>query len=210
MAAKLETEIKLRVQDLPDLRHTLRQIGAQGRGRVFEANTLYDTADADFRRCDRLLRLRIETSRDGHRQAKLTSKAPPGPEQQDPHRRRKSAPHHKVRLESEVRIRHPARTVRLLQVVGLRPSFRYEKYRTSFRHHGLHLDLDETPVGTFLELEGRPAAIDCVARKLGYTPDDYIRGTYWDLYVADCRRRGQKPKNMVFAHKNRRSYALFA
>jgi adenylate cyclase, class 2 len=203
MATNLEIEVKLRVRNPPDLLRRLRKIGARDHGRVFEENTLYDTLDGDFRRCGRLLRLRIETAQDGHREAKLTSKAPPQPDQ-DPRRRRKSAPRHKVRLEREADIRDPARTARLLQALGLRPSFRYEKCRTSFRHDGLHLDLDETPVGTFLELEGRPAAIDRVAKKLGYTPGDYIRGTYWGLYVADCRRRGQKPKNMVFAHKNHR------
>jgi hypothetical protein len=53
----------------------------------------------------------------------------------------------------------------------------------------------------FLELEGQPKAIDRVARALRYTPADYIRGTYWDVYAADCHRRGREPKNMVFAAK---------
>jgi adenylate cyclase, class 2 len=202
MATKVETEIKLRVRRLPDLMRRLRKIGARALGRVFEENTLYDTPNADFRRHGRLLRLRVETSKFGHRDATLTSKAPPP----DRARRgfRKSSPRHKQRLEREAAVRDPARADRLLQAIGLRPSFRYEKYRTSFRLNGLHLDLDETPVGTFLELEGRPAAIDRTARALGYSARAYIRGTYWDLYAADCRRRGRKPKNMVFPRKNRR------
>lgn len=199
MATNLETEIKLRVRNLPALIRRLRAIGARDHGRVFEENTLYDTPDADFRRRGRLIRLRIETSRNGHREAKLTSKAPPP----IANRSRGSRPRHKERAEREVEVRDPARAARLLQAIGLRPSFRYEKYRTSFRLGGLHLDLDETPVGTFLELEGRPAAIDGAAQKLGYSPKDYIRGTYWDLYAADCRRHGRKPKNMIFTSKNR-------
>ena len=198
MATNLEIEIKLPVRNLPDLIRRLRAIGARDRGRVFEENTLYDTPDADFRRRGRLIRLRIETSGDGHRSARLTSKAPPP----ITGKRRGSNTHHKERSEREVEVRDPARAARLLQTIGLRPSFRYEKYRTSLRLGSLHLDLDETPVGTFLELEGRPAAIDGAARKLGYSPKDYIRGTYWDLYAADCRRRGRKPKNMIFTSKN--------
>lgn len=209
MATNVETEIKLDVRNLPCLLRRLRNIGARDHGRIFEENTLYDTPDADFRRRGRLLRLRVETSKSGHRDAKLTSKAPPVQERTR-HRGREYAPRHKQKLEREARIPDPARTARLFEAIGLRPSFRYEKYRTSFRLHGLHLDLDETPVGTFLELEGRPAAIDRTARALGYSARDYIRGTYWDLYAADCRRSGQKPTNMVFAHKNRPEHPLFA
>jgi adenylate cyclase, class 2 len=209
MATSLEVEIKLRVRDLPDLLRHLREIGARNHGRVFEENTLYDTPAVDFRRRGRLLRLRIETGTDGRRRGILTSKAPTA-RHQATHRARKSPPRHKERLERELAVRDPACTARLLKTIGLRPSFRYEKYRTSFRLHGLHLDLDETPVGTFLELEGRPASIDRTARALGYSPRDYIRGTYWDVYAADCRRRDKTPKNMVFVRKNRPKRPLFA
>ena len=92
--------------------------------------------------------------------------------------------------------------IRLLRAMGLNPSFRYEKYRTRFKLGSLHLDLDETPVGTFLELEGQPKAINRVAKALGYSDRDYIRGTYWDLFNADRRRRGSRAKNMLFTHKN--------
>jgi adenylate cyclase class 2 len=82
--------------------------------------------------------------------------------------------------------------------VGFRPGFRYEKFRTSFRLPGLHLDLDETPVGRFLEIEGAPAPIDRIASALGFSPRDYIRSTYAELYAAECRRCGQIPGNMLF------------
>jgi adenylate cyclase, class 2 len=209
MATNLETEIKLRVLDLPDLLRRFRKMGARSHGRVFEENTLYDTPDANLRRNGWLLRLRIETAKSGHRSAKLTSKAPL-PRRKRGVLGRKPARRHKEKLESEVNIRHPTRAARLLRKIGLRPSFRYEKYRTSFHLGRLHLDLDQTPVGTFLELEGRPAAIDRAARSLGYSARDYIRCTYWDLYAANCRRRGRTPQNMVFARKNPASRPLFA
>lgn len=202
MATNLETEVKLRVDDLADLLRRLRQIGARDHGRVFEQNTLYDTPQHDFRRHSRLIRLRVETPKKGRRRAKLTSKAPSDGKNRGG--KPGEAPRHKEKFEREAEVRDPARTDRLLRSSGLRPSFRYEKYRTSFRLGDLHLDLDETPVGIFLELEGRPTAIDRVAKKLGYTPADYIRRTYWDLYAADCRREGKKPKDMVFDTKNHR------
>ena len=111
-------------------------------------------------------------------------------------------PRFKEKLETEVVVYNPAAWRRAVQKLGLREGFRYEKYRTSFRFGGAHLDLDETPVGNFLEIEGPPAAIDRIARRLGFLPRDYIRATYWDLYVEDCRRGAAKPGNMLFSRVN--------
>jgi adenylate cyclase, class 2 len=191
-----ETEIKLRVADLPALIRRIRGLGAVEHGRVFEQNALYDTPDSAFRSRGRLLRLRLETPapsmmiRGGARRAVATSKAPA------PASRRSR---YKEKLEREVEVRSASRWPSALRALGLRPAFRYEKYRTSFRFRGLHLDLDETPVGVFLELEGAPRAIDRVARALGFAPREYIRGTYWDLHAADSRRRGRAPGNMLFS-----------
>jgi adenylate cyclase class IV len=209
MKTNREIEVKLPVDDVRELVRRMRQIGARNHGRVLEQNTLYDTPASDFRLRGRLLRLRIETSPSGKRRALMTSKTPAPPEHSGAARSR-----YNERLEREVWVRDPIRADWLLRSLGLRPGFRYEKYRTSFRMQGpirgLHLDLDETPVGVFLELEGRPAAIDRVARMLGFAPRDYIRGTYWDVNAAACRRKGRKPGNMLFARKNLPKRALFA
>ncbi len=54
---------------------------------------------------------------------------------------------------------------------------------------GLLIEVDETPIGTFVELEGPPAAIDRAATELGYSKRDYIVTNYLSLYVEDCRRK---------------------
>jgi adenylate cyclase class 2 len=199
--AHREIEVKLAVVVLTALVGQLHRLGARSHGRILEQNTLYDTPDSDFRRAHRLLRLRIETpARSAHAHGGLargilTSKVPlPVVGAQ----RRRRPPKYKEKLESEMPIALPQRWPEFLKALGFRPGFRYEKYRTTFRLPGLELDLDETPVGVFLELEGEPRAIDRVARQLGYSPREYIRLTYWDLYAANCRRRGVVPTNMVF------------
>jgi adenylate cyclase, class 2 len=203
-----EIEIKLRIHDVAALLNRLRRIGATSKGRVFEHNTIYDTPDSAFRRTGRLLRLRLETPvprsaairgtrlaypKSRPRTAVLTAKTHPHAGSRESARAR-----YKERLERELLILDPAQWPRTLRSQGLTPSFIYEKFRSTFELAGLHLDLDETPVGTFLELEGSPRAIDRAARALGFTPRDYFRGTYWDVYAADCRRRGRPLKNMVF------------
>lgn len=207
-----EVEIKLRVTDLRATILAIQALGATSQGRVFEANTLYDTPHSDLRRRGRLLRVRTESAApESHgvrpnrvHRIVLTSKAPPP-------RSAKTKSRFKERAEREVVVSHDSRDWRAtLAPLGFQAAFRYEKYRTSFRLRGLHLDLDETPVGTFLELEGRPAAIDRVARTLGYKPSAYIRGTYWDVYAADCRRHGRPIKNMVFPKNKSRKIPLSA
>ena len=197
-----EIEVKLRVTDIHATARAIKALGAISHGRVFEQNTLYDTPRSDLRRRGWLLRVRMETpAKPGAsigriRRVLLTSKAP----MRQAHGTRKS-PRYKERAEREL-VADPSRDwPASLAALGFKPSFRYEKHRTSFRLRGLHMDLDETPVGVFLELEGQPRAIDRVAHALGYTPADYIRGTYWDVYAADCRLRGREPKNMVFPAK---------
>jgi adenylate cyclase, class 2 len=195
---KPEIEIKLHVTSLPEILRRMGRIGAVPRGRVFEENTLFDTRDSSFWRHGRLLRLRKHApapgnnSRGGLRKTILTAKAPPARSDS-----RKKMPY-KERLESELAVTRPARWPQVLRELGFRAGFSYEKYRTSFRLRGLHLDLDETPVGIFLELEGTLAAIRQAARKLGFAARDYILATYWDLYAADCLRLKRIPRNMVF------------
>jgi adenylate cyclase, class 2 len=195
MASRRETEIKLRIPDLPALVCKLRRLRARVSGRVLERNTLFDTPDSYIRRRGRLLRLRIETPARsrlipaGSSRTILTSKSP--------------APAcalagYKHNLESESPVDPAKDWPAAFRSLGFRPGFRYEKFRTSFLLRGVHLDLDETPVGIFLEIEGAPSEIDRIALTLGFSSRDYIRGTYGDLYAAECRRRGQIRSNMLF------------
>jgi adenylate cyclase class IV len=102
---------------------------------------------------------------------------------------------YKVREEREVRVADGEQLAVILEGIGLLPSFRYEKYRSTYRLpglDGLKLELDETPVGDFLEAEGSRAAIDLAAERLGYRPADYITKSYWDLFRDAARKRRRR------------------
>ncbi len=191
-----EVEVKVRVSDIPALIRTISRLRAECCGRILERNALFDTPDEDFRRRGRLLRVRTETSAPsklfpgGFARNVITSKSPAPTS---------AGSHFKEKLERELIMPSLRGWVPSLRSLGFRPGFRYEKYRTTFRLPGLHLDLDETPVGDFLEFEGQPKAIDRAAQALGFSSRDYIRSTYWDLYAADCLRRGRIPRNMLFS-----------
>ena len=51
--------------------------------------------------------------------------------------------------------------------LGLHVWFRYQKFREEFAAEDVTIALDETPVGTFVEIEGGERAIEFMARALG-------------------------------------------
>ena len=117
---------------------------------------------------------------------------------------------HKVRDEIEAQVADAGNLVKIFEGLGMRGWFRYEKYRTTYQlpaaktwARGLLIEVDETPIGTFVELEGPPGAIDRAATELGYSKRDYILTNYLALYAEDCRRKGQQPQNMLFPNKSR-------
>lgn len=179
MDAPRETEIKLRVADLATVREALLALGArQTRGRHFEDNLLFDDASGSLRSRDSVLRLRRAEG-----EGLLTFKGP-----------RQLAGGVKSREERETSVADPAALEGILRRLGFHPVFRYQKYRESWTHRGQAIELDETPIGTYLEVEGDREGIAAVAEELGYGPQDYVGESYVGLFFA----RGGEGKDMVF------------
>lgn len=212
MPRNREIEVKLAVRDAEKLIARLRQIGARRTARVYEENTLFDTQDRQFQRLQAILRIRREENADSRGKSVRKGQSKGAPieglltfkgrvERQTSLRAR-----YKEREEIEYRIKDAGRFARLLRRIGMRPWFQYEKYRTKYRtkEPRFSIDLDETPIGVFLELEGPRRAIDRTARALGYSSDDYITASYLELYKAECFRKGSKVANMVFPKKKKR------
>lgn len=180
-----EIEIKLRLASAPQGRRLLAGAGFRlERRRALERNVVYDTTDQLLRGAGRLLRLRRYAG-----ECLLTYKGPPEPGR------------HKRREELEVPVAEPETFERILGRLGLKPSFFYEKYRTVFRRArsaGIAA-LDETPIGTFLELEGPGAWIDRTARRLGFRESDYITASYGYLFLEHCCQQGRISNQMRFS-----------
>jgi len=190
MKERLETEIKLRVSHPPALQRQLRELGFRLiTRRYLERNCLFDFPDRRLQKARCLVRLRFEG-----RQAVLTYKGAPI-----------RSNRYKVRRESETPVNDGCRAREILEGLGLRETFLYEKYRTVYAPAGRekgsgssYLAYDETPIGNYLELEGPPRWIDRVARRLGYSRQDYITRSYLALYFQKCAELGREPESMVF------------
>ena len=86
----------------------------------------------------------------------------------------------------------------ILQAVGFKPTFRYEKFRAEWSDGKGKVVVDETPIGNFGEIEGAPRWINATARGLNISPESYITETYAGLFFAWKRRTKSPEKDMIF------------
>ena len=190
----LEIEVKVPVEDPERCAERLLRRGARETApRRFELNLLFDATDRWLSRTGKLLRLR----RLGD-EVFLTYKAKPGEEIS-------VDPAFKTRVERECRLVESVSfdvMREILTGIGFVPVYRYEKYRRKFRLDEVALDLDETPIGCYLELEGDEESIKVVAEKLGFAIDTFLPKSYRALQSEWCRERGMEPGDMVFPEKD--------
>jgi adenylate cyclase class 2 len=108
---------------------------------------------------------------------------------------------HKVKEEFEIEASDCAVLGKILEGLGYRLAWQYEKYRTYFelKNAAGVIVLDETPIGEFLELEGEPAWIDRTALELGFSSRVYIINTYGDLFEEYRARNPGVGVDMVFS-----------
>jgi adenylate cyclase class 2 len=214
-----ETEIKLKISDVPAFRRALERIGARPAGpvtaRVHEENVIFDTRQSSLAKNGQLLRIRTEipeargeSHSAGPKQRVLLTFKQPIDNLADSETVGEAYGPYKVREELELEVADAGILSRIFEGLGMKGRFRYEKYRTTFQlpdskawAKGLLIELDETPIGTFVELEGPAAAIDRAAEELGFSKRDYILQSYLSLYLEECRRSGEEPRHMLFSHR---------
>jgi adenylate cyclase class 2 len=178
----LEREVKIRFAD-PDLaRAALASIGAAPlRPRRLQDDTLFDTPDGALRARRVVVRLRREPDR-----AFVTYKGPAQPGNM------------KTREEQESEVADADVLRRVLHELGLVVWFRYQKFREEYAAAGVVIALDETPVGTFVEIEGSEEGILTATDALGCSPADFILDSYRGLFVAFVQANGLGIRDMLF------------
>ena len=92
----------------------------------------------------------------------------------------------KTREEVETVVGAAEDARRILASLGFVPRFRYQKYREELSLDGLNVAIYETPIGTFVELEGEEAAIASVL------------ASYRSLFLEHRQARGGHGADMVF------------
>jgi len=178
----IEREIKLRYATAADARSAVLAAGATPlRSRRLQADALLDTHDDELQRRRCVLRMR----RDAH-QSVLTFKGPGHPGSM------------KVRDEYESTVGDGDVMLHILEELGFRVSFRYEKYREEYSAGDVTVAIDETPVGTFVEIEGSETGILALSAALGRSPADFVLESYRGLFLRHRDALGLTGRDMVF------------
>ena len=182
MTVPLEREIKLPYVSADAARAAVATLGATPlRPRRLQSDTLFDTPQKTLSPRGAVLRLR----RDADRQF-MTFKNPT------------DHPTLKVREEWETAVGDTTVIAAILRQLGFEPWFQYEKFREEFSYGDVVIAIDETPVGTFVEIEGGDDSIAATAMALGRGPDDYLIDSYRRLYMIDCEVHGVPIRDMLF------------
>ena len=178
----IEREIKLQFASADEARDAIIACGATPLlGRRLQEDALLDTDDEELRRRRCVLRVRMENGK-----SRLTFKGPVQPGIM------------KMREEMETVVGDGNILLRVLQELGLHVWFRYEKYREEFAHEDVIVAIDETPVGTFVEIEGSEQGISAMAEAIGKGPSDYIQDSYRGLFLRYREQFGIAGPDMVF------------
>jgi adenylate cyclase class 2 len=183
----IETEIKFRVDDLAGLTRRLEAAGfTLQTPRTFESNVLYDTPDREMRARTEILRIRSYAGR-----WTVTHKRLPdvGPGEDT----------HKHRMENETEVADGAVLEEIFLSLGLVAAFRYEKWRAEWTDGEGHCVIDETPIGNYAELEGKPEWIDRTAARLCIDPAQYIILSYGRLFDLWREQHNSTAQDLTFA-----------
>lgn len=182
MTLMIEREVKLRFNSPEDARAAIVAAGAAPlRCRRLQEDALLDTEDESLRRRQCVLRIRTDSGK-----SLLTFKGPVQPGSM------------KMREEHETVVSDGEVLQHVFEELGLHVWFRYEKYREEFAAEDVTIAIDETPVGTYVEIEGGEQGILDMAAALGRSPADFILESYRGLFVSHAKEFGLLGTNMVF------------
>lgn len=183
MTSFKEIETKIAIQEVEAITARLQELFIPLiQKRYFEDNWCFDFSDKKLAKADILLRLR-----DANGIFVLTVKGPAS-----------KTSGMKFRDEWELTISDKNNLLKILKILGLKVLFRYQKYRTVYEYHSSLICLDETPIGSFLELEGNENSIFYIANLLGFSPQNFIPDSYASLFKSYKSRNKMKCKNMIF------------
>lgn len=167
LASDKELEVKFFVSDLAEIERRLVATGATlVQPRTHEYNLRFDTPSGDLGQRESMLRLRRDSG------SHITFKGPST-----------TLGGVLARQEIEFDVSNFTDAQKLVEALGYRSKFVYEKFRTTYAHNGVKITLDEMPYGPFVEIEGsEPEPIEQAAKELGLDWNERLPETYISIF----------------------------
>ena len=192
-AVSEEIEAKVRIADPAAFRRRMAERSESGGETVFEDNRLFDDPAGTLHRRGAALRVREERPADGGEplRATLTYKGP----------RAESELKRREEIEIEVQAAPGAPGLALvLEAMGLRETFRYQKRRSVWRVGECEIALDELPyLGWFVEVEGpTERSVRAGLEALGLADAELLSADYIHLLTERLKSLGLDPSRALF------------
>ncbi len=167
LASDNELEVKFYVSDLAEIERRLVAAGATLlQPRTHEYNLRFDSLSGDLAQRESLLRLRRDAG------SHLTFKGPST-----------TLGGVLARQEIEFDVSNFSDAQKLIEALGYKSKFVYEKFRTTYALDGLKVTLDEMPYGPFVEIEGtEPEPIEQATKDLGLDWLERLPETYVSIF----------------------------
>lgn len=179
----VEHEMKIPVARLESVRQLVRSLGARLlHARAEEDNWVLDDEHGRLAATGALLRVR----RYGDATV-VTSKG-----------RARFEAGVKSRVEIECSVADVDSILAILAAAGLGVVRRYQKRRETWEVDGVVVALDDTPIGSFVELEGPVDRLAPLARRLGLDVEHAVHASYLDLWEGFRRVHPGLGVNMLF------------
>ena len=178
----IEREVKIPFDSPEAARAAVAATGATPlRPRRLQQDALLDTDDETLRQRRCVVRTRTKADK-----SFLTFKGPVQPGTM------------KIREELETMLGDGSVLRRVFEELGLHVWFRYEKYREEYAADDATIAIDETPVGTYVEIEGGEAAILALTAAMGRSASDFVLDSYRGLFLLHRERAGLTGEHMIF------------
>lgn len=180
-----EIEAKLKVDSHKQIIAKLNELGAEFIEEQLQRDYYFDDCEGSFKKSDRCIRLRHQTSKDGER-AFLTYK---GAKEKDEFKKRR---------EIEIEVTDGEGAEEFLLSLGFERSLDFEKRRRIWRFGGCKVSLDELPLlGSFVEIEGPDGETIAEAQgNLGLSEAVHIMESYACLMEERLGQLGMEERSI--------------
>lgn len=171
----IEIEVKFRISDIAKIRKALKRTGAKRIGKVLQEDFALDDEGETLARSGKLLRLRKAGDK-----VYLAFKSL---------RRRGKF---KEAEEVEIEVSDFEKAKELLGRLGFSPKGKLRKQREEWSFGSSEILIDQSVLGSFLEIEGSREEIEKIVRLLGLDRREGSTKTYEEIYQEYCKKRGIK------------------
>lgn len=177
----IEKEIKLKLKDPVKLADFLKKNGAKFLNKSKEVTIRLDTKEGSLEKSGVFLRVRSGSKNTITLKEKVA-------ESKDV----------RARKETEFEIGDVDSMAYILKRLGFDYSRVMEKYRINLEYKGAKLSIDELSIGLYLEIEGSEDKIEKIAKELGFSAEEKILVTYWDILEEENKKNKENKKDIEF------------